>query len=306
MGEWQMALALLDSLLQECSRTGSGSGIARCQWQKADIYKAQGDLQLAEKGLQRAIRTSDSLGIAYVAIGARESLQDIYRKQGKADRALQISEFLTRIADSIHRQEKENAIRMVQRHHDAERMQQALVRMKNESGSQKTANGIVVISLLALLAISVCVILLLRYRYLSSRILLQEQLNNYEQIVAGKQAPKESKDDSLFLRLIAYMETDKPWLDPDLKAVKVLEQLQCSRKALTAAMRKENIPGLIYLVQHYRVKETMRMMQDARYRHFKLDAIGKESGFGSYRTFHHVFVQLTGMTPLEYRSGQLE
>ena len=79
-----------------------------------------------------------------------------------------------------------------------------------------------------------------------------------------------------------------------------MEKLNCTRKAITAALEHEQAPGLVYLVQQYRVKEAIRLMQDPRYQHYKIDAIATESGFGSYRTFHRVFVQITGRKPTEY------
>jgi AraC-like DNA-binding protein len=65
----------------------------------------------------------------------------------------------------------------------------------------------------------------------------------------------------------------------------------------------EGCTGLVYLVRQYRVKEAIRLMQDDRYKHYKIEAIGKTCGFGSYRSFHQVFVQVTGQKPADYRAG---
>ena len=72
---------------------------------------------------------------------------------------------------------------------------------------------------------------------------------------------------------------------------------------MTTALNQEQVPGLVYLVQQYRVKEAIRLMQDDRYKHYKIEAIGKTCGFGSYRSFHQVFVQVTGQKPADYRAG---
>ena len=302
LGQWQNAIELLDTLLADCVKTGAGPGVARCQWQIAEIHKAQGDLVNAEKGLRLALQTSDSLGIAYVSNGVRNSLVDVYRQQGKPEQALAMAEALTRTTDSIHRREKELAVKMAGRYQEAERLQQSLVKLNKESASDKISNGILVFILLVSLVSLVVAIMVLRWRLRRSRELLQEQLRNYELLVTRMQQSDGKTGDPIFNRLIAFMEEEKPWLNPDLKADDILQRMNCSRKTMTVVLKKEQIPGLIHLAQHYRVKEAMRLIQDPRYRHYKIEAIGKESGFGSYRTFHHVFVQQTGMNPMDYRS----
>jgi len=56
-------------------------------------------------------------------------------------------------------------------------------------------------------------------------------------------------------------------------------------------------------INEFRVREVARKMQDPAYDKLTLPGIGYESGFNSERTFHRVFKEMTGKTPLEYKNG---
>lgn len=56
-------------------------------------------------------------------------------------------------------------------------------------------------------------------------------------------------------------------------------------------------------INEFRVREVARKMQDGAYNRLTLTGIGYESGFNSERTFHRVFKEMTGKTPLEYKNS---
>ncbi|HTK20310.1 MAG TPA: ABC transporter permease [Mucilaginibacter sp.] len=56
-------------------------------------------------------------------------------------------------------------------------------------------------------------------------------------------------------------------------------------------------------INEFRVREVARKMQAPVYDHLTLLGIAYESGFNSQRTFNRVFKEMTGKTPVEYKSG---
>lgn len=55
-------------------------------------------------------------------------------------------------------------------------------------------------------------------------------------------------------------------------------------------------------INEYRVREVALKMQDSSYDHITLLGLAYESGFNSQSSFHRVFKQFTGKTPLEYKN----
>jgi len=56
-------------------------------------------------------------------------------------------------------------------------------------------------------------------------------------------------------------------------------------------------------INEFRVRETVRKMQERAYDRLTLLGIAYESGFNSQRTFNRVFKEMTGKTPVEYKNS---
>jgi tetratricopeptide (TPR) repeat protein len=306
--QFSIASGLLDTLLNDCKKTGSAPGITRCLWQRANILDGQGKPEAAIPYFKEAIRISDSLGIGYMANTARLSLADLLQRSGKNQQAKTLTDQVKRLSDSISRTEHIQALQMMQQHEEAERQRARLALAHTQVTLQRNNNRKIILLLLALVAILGLVILLYRNHGKRKKMELMRQLDRYrDEVLRWEQKAQVPQTEAgLLERLIRYMEQEKPWLNPEMKTADLLEPLNCSRSAFYAELNKSNIPGIAQLVQQYRVKEAIRLLDDPAYRHIKLEAIGAESGFGSYRSFHRSFEQFMGFTPAEYRRNREE
>lgn len=308
LGKWSLASGMLDTLLTDCRDAGSGPGITRCLYQKAKILNGQGKSEDAIPYLNEAIQISDSLGLGYINKIARESLAEIFRSSGRTGEALALTNMIRRTGDSINKREKLIALQMMQNYEEAEQLRAKLRKEQSQSTQERTNKNKIVGLLSSLIVALVLFIIFFRYFSKRKRMALMQQLDRYREEVARWEQQKNVtvEEATLLERLIRHLEQEKPWLNPDLKSDELIEQLNCSRSALYAELTKANIPGLSQLVQQYRVKEAIRLMEDPNYLLIKLEAIGAESGFGSYRSFHRSFEQITGFTPARYRRNMEE
>ena len=304
LANWSLASALLDTLLEECRASGSGQGITRCLVQKAAIKHGQGRTKQAIPLLNEAIQMSDSLGIDYISRIGRASLAEMLKNSGRTREALEITEAIKRDDDSVNQREQLEAMKLLQDYQAAERKQLKLMDEQSESKSQLRKNQKLTGLLAGLLAGSGLLFLFYRFYATRRRATLLRQLEKYRQEVERweRQAkPDKEEDRSLLERLISRMEQEKPWLNPNLKMEDLINGLNCNRNALFAELKTANIPGLTQLVNQYRVEEAMRLMESPGYEMIKTEAIGMESGFGSYSSFHRAFEQINGITPNSYR-----
>jgi YesN/AraC family two-component response regulator len=69
---------------------------------------------------------------------------------------------------------------------------------------------------------------------------------------------------------------------------------------LSQLLNEEMDTGFYDFVNNYRVREAQRLLLDAHFRHFAIEAVGLESGFANKTTFNRVFKKVTGMTPSAY------
>lgn len=304
-GDYGMAEKMLDSLMKDCEVQGSWPGIARCHQQYARIYEEKGEWKMAARELERAVHIGDSVGIGFVSMAARESLQQVHRQSGRTEAALQLGDYLTRLKDSFDRDEKIQAMQVLRKYQESEKLQETLYRQQVEIGAQTSANRQqkrVIVLLLIALTLLTFIIVKARSYFRERGLAYDRMLQHYREEAARLQTQLDNAAPmSLIEKLVQYLEHEKPWRDPDLKVDDLAARIGSNRKAIAAELKKENIPGLTHLVQRYRVEAAIRMMQDPKFKHYKLQAISTDCGFGSYRTFQYVFEQITGLSPVQFR-----
>ncbi len=103
--------------------------------------------------------------------------------------------------------------------------------------------------------------------------------------------------EGLLARITQMMETERLYLNPELKLADVAHALGVHRNMVSACI---NAQGSTFsqLVNDYRVQYAKTLLSQSSDK--KMSAIGLESGFANERTFFRVFKDATGQTPKEW------
>ena len=112
---------------------------------------------------------------------------------------------------------------------------------------------------------------------------------------------KKAEADRYLKQLLRIMEEEKPYLNGELSINDLTMRMNIPRHYLTQILNEKLGKNFYTFVNEYRVKEVIRLMNDPRYRHFTLLALGFEAGFNAKSSFNSIFKNFTGMTPSEYR-----
>ena len=107
--------------------------------------------------------------------------------------------------------------------------------------------------------------------------------------------------DELMSRITQLMETQRLYLNPELKVTDVADALGIHRNAVSACI---NAQGCTFsqLVNDYRLRHAKKLLSEASDK--KISTVGSESGFANESTFFRVFKAATGMTPKEWAAQQ--
>lgn len=100
--------------------------------------------------------------------------------------------------------------------------------------------------------------------------------------------------------LIALMEEKKPYLNGELSAGELAQQLNISVNHLSQILNTIQRQNFFDFVNGYRIREAIEKMKDPKNRHLTLLAIGLDSGFNSKTSFNTVFRKVTHQTPSQY------
>lgn len=131
----------------------------------------------------------------------------------------------------------------------------------------------------------------------------QSSLIHHVSNVIPKLSEKVSPDEQteLIEKINNYMDSEKPYLKPDLTIQELADYLFIDRLVLSELINTQFKKNFFAFINEYRVQEVTNRLQNPEYQHLTLLSIGYDSGFNSKTSFNTIFKQYTGKTPSEYR-----
>lgn len=113
----------------------------------------------------------------------------------------------------------------------------------------------------------------------------------------------EPKKDQLVEQLLAHMEREKPYLEPQLTLSDLAEQLDLPAHYLSQLVNERLNVSFLDFVNGYRVATARELLSDAQYDHYSLVGVGFEAGFNSKTAFYSAFKRVTSSTPGSFRKS---
>jgi putative ABC transport system permease protein len=114
--------------------------------------------------------------------------------------------------------------------------------------------------------------------------------------------PTELKQKSIWLKKV--VRETRYYQDPELSLSSLAEKLELTTHDLSRIINTVLKKSFNDFINEYRVTDVVQKMQDPAYDHITLLGIAFESGFNSQSTFNRIFKQMTGKSPLEYKTEQ--
>lgn len=118
-----------------------------------------------------------------------------------------------------------------------------------------------------------------------------EEVDNEQSDTTGEQSEKSRK-------LEQWMETEKPYLDPNFKLIDLMRALPMNRTYLSEFINTTYGCTFYQFVTRYRIEEAKRIMRENS--ELKMADVAAHSGFSSQSAFSRTFTRETGQTPREW------
>ena len=99
-----------------------------------------------------------------------------------------------------------------------------------------------------------------------------------------------------------WMETEKPYLNPEFRLMDLRQILPLNRTYLSQLINTEYGCNFYQFVTRYRIEEAKRVMLANPF--MKMQDVGEQCGFSSPTVFARIFSREVGMTPSEWTSKQ--
>jgi AraC-like DNA-binding protein len=111
------------------------------------------------------------------------------------------------------------------------------------------------------------------------------------------------KEDSTILkaRLEAYLETEQPFLNPELSLQKLAKEIGFSVHHLSQLINEHYQMNFYKFVNSYRINWAKALLTDPERRQESILSIAFDSGFNSKTSFNRIFKEFVGTTPSKYK-----
>ena len=129
----------------------------------------------------------------------------------------------------------------------------------------------------------------------------EQQKQRYE-----KSTLQKDKKDHYVKKLVLFMETEKPYLIPDLTLANLSKQVDIPTHHLSQTINEKLKCNFLDFINQYRVKEAQSMLVNPKLEHYTILSIAYEAGFNSKSTFYSAFKKYAKMTPSQYKKQQMK
>ncbi|MDW3192381.1 MAG: helix-turn-helix domain-containing protein [Cytophagales bacterium] len=97
-----------------------------------------------------------------------------------------------------------------------------------------------------------------------------------------------------------FMQSEKPYLDPELSLNKLAQQTGINSKLLSATLNKGVGQNFYDYVNGYRIDEVKKLLLNQENKNLTIEAMANMAGFKSKSSFNMAFKKVTQMTPREF------
>ncbi|MEZ0538830.1 helix-turn-helix domain-containing protein [Fibrella arboris] len=103
-------------------------------------------------------------------------------------------------------------------------------------------------------------------------------------------------------QLDSYMKRQKPFTNPNLTLAELAIRSRIPPHVLSKLLNEEYQKNFFDFINHHRIEELKRRLNDPRFRSYTVLSMAFEVGFNSKTAFNRSFKKLTNQTPSEYLS----
>ena len=160
------------------------------------------------------------------------------------------------------------------------------------------------------IALSIFVILI-GYFGLKQKVILgndfkEQQLLDKEKNKYSGSSLKEDEASKYSKQLSEFMQSEKPYLNPDLTLQLLASQINITPHYLSQVINEQFKVNFFEYINQFRVEEVKARINNPKYKSFSLLGIAVDSGFNSKSAFNRVFKKFTNQTPSQYKSNITE
>ena len=287
-------------------------GIVMSNFALGNLFAKKRQYAISESYFLATLKILEKTNQKNLILMTLPTLIEVYENSGDYKKAYYYSNQLNKLKDSLLTIEKTKSILDLEKKYQTEKKDLEIINLEKLSSLRYKIIFTLLISLLI-------VLYLLRQR----NKLYHENKNAYAVLIKKYKDENESRNskiitekpsgtksnneltdetsDELYSRLLVFYETEKPYLDSNLKVEYIAKQMKVTKREIAFLIKKYGFSSFNNFNNKFRVEEVKKCFDDMKYKQIKTQAIASQCGFGSKQPFYNAFEEFTGLNPGFYR-----
>ncbi len=115
-----------------------------------------------------------------------------------------------------------------------------------------------------------------------------------------KNAVSREENERDLKKIVDFVEIEKPYLNSNMSLQHISDATELTKHRVSELMNSSLGMSFYDIINEYRVKEVIRLINKGKHEHHKLLHLAELAGFNSKATFNRIFKKTTGKTPSQY------
>jgi AraC-like DNA-binding protein/tetratricopeptide (TPR) repeat protein len=311
VGQFEVAEKTYKQVYDFCLKNDLEQGIVLSYNALGDLYLQSGKPGKAIQYASLADAEFKKMGSTLNVIDNLKTLISAYTQVGNQLQRQKLQNELDSLDNQMEISITQNRIQYIEQALKAERtaFDNQLLQQKNTAIATAVQWRTYSIFFLVL-AMAISAVLWLRWKSdnQSAQQVIQVLLQRYAKEIQQKKlrgqslAADSSYSSQLAQKLRYLLETEKIYLQPNLKTEDVLKYLQISYKDLNQLLKSEFQATFPQLINQYRISTAQQLLSNPQNQDLSMDEIATLSGFGSRQSFYRTFHTNTGVNPGAFKT----
>ena len=331
---YDKALEYLFQSLEISRKAIDKQGIATSLNEIGDVYLKIKNYKKARKCFNEGLRIAEIIQANDLIMHAYRGLYLLNKETGDLEHALGYQTLYHQLYDSIYSQESKNKMAGLQNKYEFEKKEQKikLLEAEQELNDIRLRNSRTwLFILIGGISIAVILLVIIYFEMMQKTRANKELVKRNLEIVKSENSNKnrdlpeqnmevkplkkntfdkyaestlsENQKNELKSLIEINMENEKHFLKRDFTIEMLSKDINTARCYVSQVINEKFNMHFNSFINEYRIKEARRLISDPNKRHFTIETIAREVGFGSKSTFNAAFKKYTGITPsFFYRS----
>ena len=287
-------------------------GIVMSNFALGNLFSKKKQYAISESYFLATLKILEKTNQKNLILMTLPTLIEVYENSGDYKKAYYYSNKLNKLKDDLLTIEKTKSILELEKKYETEKKDLEILNLEKLSSLRYKIIFTLLISLLI-------VLYLLRQR----NRLYYKNKNAYAVLIKKYKDENESRNnkiitvttfgnkakntdnfddkDEFYSRLLFFYESEKPYLDSNLKVEFIAKKMNTNQRELAFLVKKYGFSSFNNFNNKFRIEEVKKCFDDDQFKQIKTQAIALQCGFGSKQPFYNAFEEFTGLNPGFYR-----